>query len=233
MITSDNKTRILSVLSIFETGHRDGDYGDVTILKDGKNDDDSYFHQITYGRHQTTEQSHLKALLNRYVAKDGTFADEIRPFIDQIGKGALVKHESFLDSLRKAGREDPIMRSTQDNFFDEVYYNPAFKFFNDNGFTLPLSMLVIYDSYIHSGSIKDYLRKRFAAKVPVKGGEEKNWVTSYVRVRHEWLSNHPNEILQRTNYRTKAFQKEIDRDNWDLSMPVETQGKVSRSMPRL
>jgi chitosanase len=62
MITAENKIRILSVLSIFETGHRDGDYDDVTVLKDATNDDGDHFYQITYGRHQTTEQSHLKTV---------------------------------------------------------------------------------------------------------------------------------------------------------------------------
>ena len=229
MITAENKIRILSVLSIFETGHRDGDYTDVTVLKDATNDDGSRFHQITYGRHQTTEQSHLLELLTRYLEKNGQFADNIRPYLPKIGNGALAKNDEFLNLLRKAGK-DPIMRDTQDTFFDEVYYTPAFEFFEANGFKLPLSMLVIYDSYIHSGSIKDYLRKRFAEVPPRRGGLEKAWIKAYVRVRHEWLSNHPNEILQKTNYRTKSFQREIERDNWDLALPIETQGEVSRDL---
>jgi chitosanase len=229
MITAENKIRILSVLSIFETGHRDGDYDDVTVLKDATNDDGDHFYQITYGRHQTTEQSHLKELLTRYLEKNGQYAEEIRPNLPKIGNGALAQNNEFLDLLRKAGK-DPIMRETQDTFFDEVYYNPAFEFFESNGFKLPLSMLVIYDSYIHSGSIKDYLRKRFAEVPPRRGGLEKAWIKSYVRVRHEWLSNHPNDILQRTNYRTKSFLREIERENWDLALPVEAQGEVSRKL---
>jgi chitosanase len=230
MITAENKLRILSVLSIFETGHRDGDYGDVTVLKDATNEDGQHFFQITYGRHQTTEQSHLKELLTRYIDNKGQFADDIRPYVPKIGNGALAKNDTFLDLLRKVGKEDAIMRDTQDTFFDEVYYNPAFEFFEQNGFKLPLSMLVIYDSYIHSGSIKDYLRKRFSEVPPRRGGLEKAWVKAYVRVRHEWLSNHPNEILQRTNYRTAAFLGEIERDNWDLAKPIITQGETSRDL---
>jgi chitosanase len=230
MITAENKIRILSVLSIFETGHRDGDYGDVTVLKDGTRPDGEHFHQITYGRHQTTEQSHLKELLDRYIENNGKFAEEIKPFIPKIGDGALARNQELIDLLKKAGDDDPIMRSTQDDFFDEVYYNPAFEFFESNGFRLPLSMLVIYDSYIHSGSIKDYLRRRFVETPPRRGGSEKAWTKAYVRTRHEWLTNHPNEILQKTNYRTKAFLKEIERENWDLAMPVEAQGEISRDL---
>jgi chitosanase len=230
MITAENKIRILSVLSIFETGHRDADYENVTVLKDATDDNGDKFYQVTYGRHQTTEQSHLKELLTLYVENKGIFADEMRPYLPKIGNGALAQNDDFLDLLRKSAKEDVIMRDTQDNFFDEVYYNPAFEFFNMNGFTLPLSMLVIYDSYIHSGSIKDYLRKRFNEVPPRRGGLEKAWIKAYVRVRHEWLSNHPNDILRRTNYRTAAFIKEIERNNWDLALPVEAQGEVSRDL---
>jgi chitosanase len=230
MITAENKIRILSVLSIFETGHRDADYGDVTVLKDATNEDGSHFFQITYGRHQTTEQSHLKELLSRYIENKGQFADQISPNLSKIGNGALAQNKEFLALLRKAGNEDSVMQDTQDTFFDEVYYNPAFEFFTQNGFTLPLSMLVIYDSYIHSGSIKDYLRKRFNEVPPRRGGLEKAWIKAYVKVRHEWLTNHQNEILRRTNYRTEAFQREIDRNNWDLAQPVAAQGEISRKI---
>jgi chitosanase len=229
MITAENKIRIISVLSIFETGDRDGNYDDVTVLKDGTNDAGERFLQVTYGRHQTTEQSHLQELLNRYINNKGQFAGDLRPFIPKIGDGALAQNDVFLNLLRKAGK-DPIMHDTQDEFFDEVYYTPAFEFFEMNGFKLPLSMLVIYDSYIHSGSIKDYLRKRFNEVPPRKGGLEKAWIKAYVRVRHEWLSTHSNEILQRTNYRTKAFLREIERNNWDLALPIEAQGEVSRKI---
>jgi chitosanase len=228
MVTIENKTRILSVLSIFETGERDGDYADVTLLKDGTREDGEKFVQITYGRHQTTEQSHLKELLDRYIENKGQFAEKIRPFLSKIGNGELTTNIAFLDLLRQAGKNDPIMRDTQDSFFDEVYYQPAFEFFTVNGFRYPLSMLVIYDSYIHSGSILKFLRNRFSAKVPRKGGDERAWVRSYVRVRHEWLSNHENEILQRTIYRTKALMQQIDKGNWNLNLPIEAQDETSR-----
>jgi hypothetical protein len=51
--------------------------------------------------------------------------------------------------------------------------NAACEWFKKNGFTLPLSMLVIYDSYIHSGGIRNDLRKRFAEWVPAEGRNEK------------------------------------------------------------
>jgi len=117
------------------------------------------------------------------------------------------------------------MRSTQDEFFDLAYYNPAYEFFTRNGFELPLSMLVIYDSYIHSGGVLTSLRKRFGEYPPAKGGNEKKWITSYVDVRHQWLKYHTNPILRRTIYRTQCFKDQIAEDNWMLDkLPINANG---------
>lgn len=232
MVTIENKMRILSVLNIFETGQPDADYSNVTLLKDATDDDGRKFVQITYGRHQTTEQSHLKALLEKYVENKGMYATAIAPFLDKIGTGELVTNGGFLNTLRSAGKNDSIMRDTQDTFFDAVYYQPAFEWFEENGFTLPLSMLVVYDSFIHSGGILDFLRKRFSARTPKNGGTERMWVRSYTRTRNEWLIAHPDEIIRKTAYRTAALMREIDKSNWLLNMPIVAQGKTSRSCAR-
>ncbi len=221
MISTENKIRILNALSILETDSHDN-YGDVTVRKDGNDINGNLFFQITYGRYQTIEQSYLKELLTNYVANNGQFANAISPYILKIGNGALAQNETFLNLLRQAGNEDSIMQETQNVLFNTKYYQPALEFFTVNGFTYPLSMLVICDSYMHSGNIKDYLRKRFNELPPSKGGLEKAWVKAYVRVRHEWLSAHSNEIICKTNYHTKAFMTEIERDNWDLSKPIKT-----------
>ena len=68
------------------------------------------------------------------------------------------------------------MQRIQDDFFDKRYFQPAMQWADTNEFTLPLSALVIYDSFIHSGSILDFLRKRFPEVPPAKGGNEKTWI---------------------------------------------------------
>jgi len=83
----------------------------------------------------------------------------------------------------------------------------------------------VYDSFIHSGSIPDFLRKRFPATLPVKNGVEKDWIKQYVDTRHEWLSQHSKKILQGTIYRTQCFKNEIARDNWALAkVPIVANG---------
>lgn len=159
-----------------------------------------------------------------YIQKDGMFSADFQTYINKIGKTPLCDDKDFKALLRKAAREDIIMHTTQDEFFDLIYYMPAFQFFEGNGFTLALSLLVIYDSYIHSGSIPAFLRNRFSETPPIRGGDEKAWIKAYVKARHEWLSTHTKKILQATKYRTQCFLTQIKNDNWDMVLPVVANG---------
>jgi len=221
MISVSKKEIIEHIINVFETGTPEGKYSQVTIYADGKNGT----RQITYGRSQTTEQGNLAKLIQFYISKEGKYAEQFSKYIDKIGKQPLVDNKAFKDLLKTAANDDEIMRSTQDEFFDLVYYNPAYEFFSTNGFALPLSMLVIYDSHIHSGSIPQKLRKLFGEYPPAKGGDEKKWVTSYVDIRHQWLKYHKNPIVQRTTYRTQCFKNQIAADNWLLDkLPIIANG---------
>jgi chitosanase len=105
-----------------------------------------------------------------------------------------------------------------------LYYQPAGHTFEGLGMKEALSMLVIYDSQIHSGGIPSFLRQRFPELPPSKGGDEKAWIAAYVKVRHQWLSTHSRKILQKTIYRTQCFLNQIKNNNWDLSQVVIANG---------
>jgi len=216
------KQKIQSIVNCFETGSATGNYGDVSIFADGKGGT----RQITFGRSQTTEQSHLKELLERYVAANGKLANEIKAGIPKLNKGA-VNDKTFIAALKNSG-SDPVMKDVQDKFFDEKYWNLAMKWATTNGFDENLSLLVIYDSFIHSGGILDFLRKRFSATVPKSGGDEKEWITQYINVRHDWLKNHSNTILRKTIYRTNDMKRAIAVKDWNLDLTFVANGvKVS------
>lgn len=149
----------------------------------------------------------------------------MRPFIEKIGVTPLADDQQFKQLLRDAGRNDPVMRQVQDDFFDKRYFQPAMSWADNNGFTLPLSALVIYDSFIHSGSILGFLRKRFPELPPAKGGNERAWISQYVDARQNWLATADNKLLHSTVYRTKCFKNEIVRENWDLGqVPITANG---------
>ena len=221
MVSKQAKEVIVQVLNVFETGSKEGVYDSLVVYPDGHGE--SY--QITYGRCQTTEQGNLATLIDAYVENEGRFAEEFVPYLERIGRVPLADDEGFKNLLRRAAREDPIMKTTQDAFFDAIYWKPAVEWFDAHGFKLPLSMLVVYDSFIHSGGILWFLRKRFSALPPSKGGDERRWIASYVDIRHQWLKYHSRALLRKTIYRTQTFLTEMERDNWALeTLPINANG---------
>ena len=188
------------IVNVFETGSFCGDYGDISIFNDGPNG----IRQITYGRSQTTEYGNLRELVEMYAGAGGVYSDALRKYVPMIGKSALVNDATLKTLLRRAGHEDPVMERTQDAFFDRRYFQPALAWASENGFTQALSALVIYDSFIHSGSILSFLRSRFTEKTPAEGGDEKAWISAYVKARHDWLATHSKVILRATVYRTST-----------------------------
>jgi chitosanase len=224
-ITLQQKKKITQVVNVFETGTINGKYDNISIYADGPVIGGSRIKQITYGRSQTTEYGVLKILVQQYIANNGVYANAMKPYVSKIGlQPSLCSDTVFKNALKNAGKLDPIMRTTQDSFFDQLYFQPAFGWFSTMMFTQALSLLVIYDSYIHSGSILPLLRNKFPASVPKNGGDEKTWIKQYVAVRDEWLRFHSNAVLRNTVYRTECFQDAINKNNWDLSKTINANG---------
>lgn len=221
-ITPDQKRIVKAVVNVFETGRAYGGYHIVTTLNDGPNKQK----QVTYGKCQLAESGKLKEMLQEYIAAKGSYAVQIMPYMDLIGKyeGAfslLANNETFKDTLKEAGNYDSVMHEVQDKFFDDKYFIPALDWFVNHNFIYPLSLLVVYDSYIHSGQIFDWLRKRFSASPR----HEKDWVTQYVEARKDWLATSANRVLHSTVYRMECFEELIKEDNWDLSqLPIVAHG---------
>lgn len=227
-ISSAQKKKILQVLNVFETGKPEGIYDSIVTYVDGPVIDGKRVKQITYGRSQTTEFGNLKRLIEKYIENKGLFAEKLTPYLNRLGKHpSLYTDHTFRALLKRSAKEDIIMRTTQDDFFDVYYYQPALVWFQGHGFKSPLSLLVIYDSFIHSGSIMGFLRKRFAARPPINGGSEQGWITEYTETRHDWLKTHRNPILRKTIYRTTCLLNQIKKGNWDLSQPVEVKDNIT------
>lgn len=220
-IADQQKKIIEQVVNVFETGKVKGDYGSLVIMSDGPHK----VKQITYGRSQTTEYGSLEELIEMYVNSGGQFAAQLKPYPPKIGVTSLINDSTFKQLLKDAGKKDPVMQKVQDEFFDKRYFKPAMAWVTDNGFTLALSALVIYDSFIHSGTVPLFLRKRFPEKSPINGGSEETWIKQYVDTRRQWLATHSNRLLQKTVYRMDCFENEIARGNWDLSkLPIKAHG---------
>ncbi|HEY8920028.1 MAG TPA: chitosanase [Chitinophaga sp.] len=222
MITDAQKKKIIQIVNVMETGTPEGKYDQVTLLADGKGG----VKQITYGRSQATEQGNLKNIIERYVNAGGKFAANFAPYLPKIGKQSLVNDDEFKRLLKVSAQQDPIMHDAQDATFEILYYVPATHFFNAEGFTLPLSLLVIYDSFIHSGGVPAVVRARFPEKTPANGGDEKAWITAYTKARQDWLANHPKKAVRPSVYRTKSYLAAIQQGNWMLAQPLNAHGVI-------
>ena len=203
---------IRRVLSVAETDLPEWDPGQTYVYPDG-NDGRK---QVTVSIGFTADGGNLRKMLDLYVDNVGVFAVQFLPWITALKAGEPCTDKEFRDLVRSAAN-DPKFAQIQQQAFDDLYLGPAFAWGKDHGFALPLSYLVIADSFLHSGSVSSSLRNKFAEKVPQDGGEEKAWTKAYLLTRRNWLANHSRDILHATIYRCDCYLKEVDKDNWDLN----------------
>lgn len=205
-------TFIREVLTIAEQGTRTIPYSKVEVMADGPNNKN----QITLSIGFTEFGGNLKKVVQRYCDKGGVLVSKFAGYLPVIGSSSLAGDGTFKQLLRDAGKE-PVMKGVQEDSFEEFYLSPAFRFCKTNNLSLPLSFLVVSDSYLHSGSVPDFLRKKFPATLPAKTLDgEKQWVTEYMNVRHDWLANHSNKLLRNTIYRTGYYKTLIKDNDWQL-----------------
>ena len=215
MILSDAQKGICEqVVIAFESALAGRRYGTVTTTDDGPHQ----VWQISYGRARSAEYGNLGELLTMYVNSNGLYSNEIKEFLSGIGDVPLANNAAFIRLLQDAGANDPLMQKVQDQFFNWQYFKPAMRWMDANGFVLPLTALIIYDSFVQSGNVFKFLRKRLQEKLPCLGGNEKRWITQFVEARYNWLINNGSDHLQKDIYRTTVFRNEIARKNWMLNL---------------
>jgi len=215
MLTSSQKATAQAILNIFETGSVRGEYGNVTVIRGDTG-------HLTFGRSQTTLASgNLADLLQRYCANSGArFAKPLLSFMDRfVAKDLRLDVDSQLHNILRATADDPVMRDTQDVFFDEVYWAPAMRAAGRLGIATALGAAAVYDGTVHGSfnMIRDRTNKQVG---DIKKAGEKHWIAAYVQARFDWLADHPRADLRKTVYRMEAFQRLIDQGFWGLELPL-------------
>jgi len=220
MLTATQKQTAQAIVNIFETGVVLGDYGNVTLIPGDTG-------HLTFGRSQTTLGSgNLFDLLKRYCSNPGArFGSRLAPWLARFEAIDLsLDADTRLHNTLRATADDKVMRDTQDQFFDEVYWQPAEKAATALGISSPLGVAVVYDSTVH-GSWKT-MRDRTTQQsgTPAALGE-RAWITAYVATRHAWLATNPRADLRKTVYRMDAMQRLLDQGFWGLDLPLVVRGE--------
>src|SRR6476620_835381 len=218
-VTTETKAACLAIVSVFETSRPQGDFAAYAVLDDGAG--------VSYGISQFTHRSgSLAKVVETYIARGGVVGrkvfEDVLPLLSQndgAAIGALAADRRFAKALKAAAltRE---MRAAQASVGEQLYFRPAIAACDGLGLGLPLSLAVVYDSVVHGSWAK--LRGMIDVASPLEGGDEKAWVTSYVRKRHAWLTASPR--LSATSYRTRFFLDQIARGRWELELPLRVHG---------
>ncbi|MEW6429720.1 MAG: peptidoglycan-binding protein [Thermodesulfobacteriota bacterium] len=220
MLTTTQKRTAEAIVNIFETGEVLGKYGQVTLIEGDTG-------HLTFGRSQTTLGSgNLHDLLARYCANPGArFGDRLAPFLPRFASRDLsLDNDAKLHNVLRASADDPVMRDTQDRFFDEAYWQKAERAATRFGITSPLGVAVVYDSHVH-GSWTTVRDRASAAAGEIGGIGEKRWVAAYVASRRSWLASSSRADLRATVYRMDAFQRLLDQGYWGLDLPLVVRGR--------
>lgn len=219
MLSSLQKSAAQAIVNIFETSRARGDYGKVTLLPGDSG-------HLTYGRAQTTLASgNLHTLIRSYCeAAEVALAEELRIFLKPLQDRDLsLNHDQeFRNLLREAG-DDPVMRATQDAFFDRVYWEPATRSAAHIDARSALGHAIVYDSRVHGSWHRIRDRTNAERGTTATLGEEA-WLQAYIEVRRDWLANHPRSILRKTVYRMDAFSDLFSENRWDLDLPFVVRG---------
>lgn len=215
MPTTTQKKTAEAIINLFETSHVLGDYSKVTLIAGDTG-------HLTYGRSQTTLGSgNLHELLQRYCANPGArFRTRFESYLSRFADRDLsLDNDVKLHNLLRACADDPVMRDTQDTFFDEVYWQPAARAAARSGIASPLGVAVVYDSFVH-GAWKTVSDRTTSQAGAISDIGEQRWIAVYVSVRRKWLATHSRKDLRDTVYRMDTFQRLVDQGYWGLDLPL-------------
>lgn len=217
---NDLEVKISRMLNVFEndSGSPETDYKSIYIYHDGNNKR----RQVTLARGFTDDGGNLKKVVQRYIALGGKLSKVFQSRLDKFATGVLVNDQEFIKALSDAAAE-PVMRQAQDEVFISAYLAPAFRWAATNRFVLPLSQAVICDSFLHSGTVPEWLTLRFSERKPSSGGNERQWIIAYLGERLAWFQR-VTGALHNAQYRPKFFLKEIERGNWNFNSPLIANG---------
>lgn len=215
LLTQSQMQSAQAIVNLFETGSVLGNYGGVTLIPGDPG-------HLTYGRSQTTLASgNLGKLMKAYCANPGArFGSRLQSHLQRfLNQDLSLDHDLVVQNLLRACADDPVMRETQDAFFQSAYWEPALRAARRLGIVSALGTSVVYDSHVHGSWLT--VRDLVTADVgEVSAVGERAWITAYVERREAWLANNKIAAVRPTVYRMQAFKRLIDQHLWGLELPL-------------
>lgn len=214
-LSDTQKRTAQAIVNIFETGAVLGVYGQVTII-----DGDSG--HLTFGRSQTTlSTGNLARLISTYCNNPvARFGPRLKAYLPALRDRDLsLDNNKKLHNLLRATADDPVMRDTQDTFFDFSYWNPAAGEAAALQIRTPLGHATVYDSVVH-GSWSRLRKMTDEQHGTVAQLGEKDWIKAYIATRRHWLATHPRRDLRPTVYRMDVLGALAGQDRWALELPL-------------
>ena len=218
MFNAADRLKALAIVGIFETSRPFGDPATLVVLDDGAG--------ISYGIGQFTHRSgSLYRVVESYLASGGVVGKEViaarLPLLRDLSPGVVLacSRDARLKAALRLAARTPEMLDAQGQVMEHLYLRPALAECARLGFSLPLSLAVVYDSFIHGS----WPRLRDAVPAAAPGPDaERAWITRYVARRDTWLGSIPR--LAKTRYRTRFFLDQIAASNWQLDLPLRVHG---------
>ncbi len=220
MLTTMQKKTAEGIINLLETSEVLGDYGKVTLIPGDPG-------HLSFGRSQTTLGSgNLFKLLHRYCSNSGAhFSARLSTYLPRFQETDLsLDHDLKLHNLLRASADDPVMRDSQDSFFDECFWQPAVRAAEREGISCPLGTALVYDGHVH-GSWKMMRNRTNEQAGSVTNAGEQDWLKAYVEQRRTWLATNSRADLRATVYRMDSFARLIKQGYWGLELPLVVRDK--------
>jgi chitosanase len=231
VVSAEQQGRIDAVVSVFENGSTEVQYGYVEDLDDGRG--------FTAGRAGfTSATGDLLDVVERHAATepDGELAGYL-PELERLAE-AQSDDVSGLEGFPEAwtaAAEQPDLRRAQDEVVAETYLEPALAWADDLGMRSAVGALVLFDTIVQhgEGDDPDGLPALVAetalqqGETPADGADETEWLLVFLEVRDEHLLDAADpdtrEEWAESADRTEALATLVEHGPVDLDEPFTVQ----------
>jgi chitosanase len=221
MLTPRQKQTAQAIVNIFETSQVPGEYSKLTVTAGDPG-------HLSFGRSQATLASgNLGDLLQRYCASpNARFGERLATYLSRFtARDLSLDDDTNVQNVLRASADDKLMRETQDQLFDEAFWQPAERASEVIGITSALGVAVVYDSMVQ-GSWNMVRDRTIAKSGDPKATGERAWIRAYVSERRAWLDESQYDSVRTSVYRTDELRRLIDGGYWDLGLPLVVRAKT-------